>query len=397
MVATNEKTYTWRPTVKIGTAARQDAKVRAWDDDGTSVIIVAEQTTDANGQIPIQYLFDAYYEVDATPPPTAFPETPHKIRTTYISSTAIPGYPGKYATIVNEFEKDVDETASLNTIFLRVDNFVTNPKSTIDLYSGIAFTHGSTLLTVSANRTILEVYERTVSEGHDTPQYATTAIMETVDGNTIFVYYDLEISATALVGGGKILSPQASKTITFLAGANFTGNLTIDGDLYWNSNNDISNLTVTGDLRINTGVNSNINVSNVNVSGNVWNDAAANTLTLNAVNSTLTAGDPGTGVGQTNILQAVPIAVTVLDDSTGSPLSTARVFLNTLPGLTTVLSEECGADGIADDTWNYTGDQQIGGWAREQDLSTPDYEQRNISGTITSAGFSTTVRLKRIN
>ncbi|MCP4088392.1 MAG: hypothetical protein GY746_01160, partial [Gammaproteobacteria bacterium] len=40
--------------------------------------------------------------------------------------------------------------------------------------------------------------------------------------------------------------------------------------------------------------------SNVTVTGSVYNDSASNTLTINATNgSSLTAGDPGTGDGQT--------------------------------------------------------------------------------------------------
>jgi hypothetical protein len=79
---------------------------------------------------------------------------------------------------------------------------------------------------------------------------------------------------------------------------------------------DLTGMTIANDLRIDTGANSTLDFINMNVAGNVWNDDASHTLTINAANSSLTAGDAGTGNGQTNILVSSTLILTNLQNPT---------------------------------------------------------------------------------
>jgi len=98
-------------------------------------------------------------------------------------------------------------------------------------------------------------------------------------------------------------------------GADIDGS-TINGDCVLNSANDLSNVTITGDLFINVPANTVLNFSNVMVNGSVFNNSA-NTLTINLQNgSSVTAGDAGTGGGQTDIAIAYTLTFTGLQDGT---------------------------------------------------------------------------------
>lgn len=377
--------YTWQPTVKIGTAALQNARVRVWDNDGDSAINLL---TDVNGQIPVQQLYQAVHSITGTSTVDTNTETPHKVRTLYIGDTDLDSPNGKYAVYADEFSKDLGGVASLNTIFLDIDPYVTHTKTQIAAYPGIAFTHGSQLLTMSSGHTILELYEACVNEGYDNPQYDTFEIMSTIDGNTIFVNYDLLITVSTLTGGGKTLSFNAGKDITFQTTADFSGTLSIDGNVNWGTATALSNLTVTGTFDFSAAG----TYSLTNCVINEVTNSSGGAVTINAVNSTITTN---TGPNIT-INQSVPILVTVIDDSTGSPLQYARVRLNKSSDKSLIMSEETDVNGEASTTFNYLSDTPIEGWVRQWDLSGDDYTPKDISGTITSAGFALTVRLEPI-
>jgi hypothetical protein len=96
------------------------------------------------------------------------------------------------------------------------------------------------------------------------------------------------------------------------------------------------------------------------------------------------------------VLEAqITIAVTVLDDSTGLAIgTTARVLLYDKADYTTeVLNAACSAGGVASTSQSYVSDIEVEGWAREMSVTGVDYTQQDISGTVTAAGFSLTVRL----
>jgi hypothetical protein len=154
-------------------------------------------------------------------------------------------------------------------------------------------------------------------------------------------------------------------------------------------------MTIADDLRIDTGANSTLDFDAMVISGNVWNDDASHTLTINATNSSMAAGDAGTGNGETNIANTVTITVTCVTLD-GTPIQNARVLLEEYPGGTDII------DGVTDSltdvngqvttTYNYSSDQAVTGWVRKSS-SSPYYQQGTISGTITSNGLSVTVVL----
>ena len=172
---------------------------------------------------------------------------------------------------------------------------------------------------------------------------------------------------------------------------------TITNDLYLNNATNLSNITVNGDLRIATGANSTLTFTNVTVAGSVFNDSASNTLTINATGGSMTAGDAGTGNGQTNIVNTVTLTVTA-QDSSATGIENARVYLEAASGGPLTAGDEIintltNASGIVtDSTFNYSSDQPVTGVIRKG-TSSPRYKQGVISGTITSTGFTTTVTL----
>jgi len=96
---------------------------------------------------------------------------------------------------------------------------------------------------------------------------------------------------------------------------------------------DLTDVTLTGDVHFNLGVNSTLDFSNVTVTGNIYNDDTAHTLKINATNgSSLTAGDAGTGNGETYIAHPVTVKVIVKDAGTGSFIQNARVAMHAMSG-----------------------------------------------------------------
>ena len=169
-------------------------------------------------------------------------------------------------------------------------------------------------------------------------------------------------------------------------------NLKLTGTVYLDTAQNLTGVTINGDLHINTGANSELTFSGVTVTGDIFNDAVGNTLTVFSTNnSSFTAGDAGTGNGQTNVLTSVPVTVTCLDTS-GAPIENALVLLRTASE-TVIDKVLTNASGVV--TTNYTGGLPatiIGSRARKGS-SSPFYKTAPIVGTITSAGFDVTLTM----
>ncbi|OEU68523.1 MAG: hypothetical protein BBJ57_07535 [Desulfobacterales bacterium PC51MH44] len=139
---------------------------------------------------------------------------------------------------------------------------------------------------------------------------------------------DITIKSTTFTGG--VIG--TTGIVTLNNGATINGG-TFDCDVYLNSAQDLTDVTINGDLRIATGANSTLDFSNVTVTGNVYNDSASNTLLIILSNgSSISAGDPGSGNGQTDVIQTAPIKVTVKDIEDGTLLGNARVFIKAATG-----------------------------------------------------------------
>jgi len=117
-------------------------------------------------------------------------------------------------------------------------------------------------------------------------------------------------------------------------------------------------------------------------------------VTINITNGGTVPTVTETGAGTVVINNNVDLTVTVLDDSTGLPIaSTAHVMILKESDKSELLNSAVNGSGVATDTFNYSTDVDVVGWAREMSLSGTDYVQKDFSGTITSGGFSTIARL----
>jgi len=163
---------------------------------------------------------------------------------------------------------------------------------------------------------------------------------------------------------------------------------------YLNDAINLTDITLDGDLHINTGANSTLTFSNVTVTGNIYNDDTSHTLTITASNgASITAGDAGTGNGQTNIQHPVTVKVTVKDAATGAAISGAMVFLEESVSGTDIIKTTTNASGVAQNTtYDYTTDKAVTGRVRKASSGSL-YKTGDITGTITSNGFDTTILL----
>lgn len=110
-----------------------------------------------------------------------------------------------------------------------------------------------------------------------------------------------------------------------------------------------------------------------------------------------TSEDPGTNAS-TYFIGSVPVEVTVLNDATGLAIgTTARVRVMLDSDKSAILNAACNASGVASTSYSGSTPVDIVGWAREFNISAPDFVGQDFSGEISpSSGFSLTVRLKPI-
>lgn len=199
-------------------------------------------------------------------------------------------------------------------------------------------------------------------------------------------------SSSNLAPGTKVKEITTTGIVTLRDGASLDG-VTVNGDVTLLTDTDLSNLTITGDLRINIAVNTTMDFTNVNVTGSVFNDATGNTLTINNSGGSMTAGDAGTGNGQTNIVSSVPITITVVDTS-GNPIANANVVLGTAAGLTDVVDNLLtNGSGVVSTTYPGTTPDAVEGFAAKGS-ELPTFIRAPISGTVASGtGFVQTVTM----
>jgi len=98
-----------------------------------------------------------------------------------------------------------------------------------------------------------------------------------------------------------------------------------------------------------------------------------------------------------NITSSVPVSVTVLNAVTKAPIgTTCRVRLMKESDKAEILEAACNSSGVA--STGYTGSTPVDivGWAREFNISAPDFVQQDIVGEITADGFNLTISLEPI-
>jgi len=130
----------------------------------------------------------------------------------------------------------------------------------------------------------------------------------------------------------------------------------------------------------------------------IFVSATSGTCTINIING----GDTPTvrTAGATVVVQnTVTVSVTVIDAVTKSAISGARVLLEAdtggpLSAGTDILDGTTNGSGVIETTaFNYSSDQPVVGRVRNASGAGPYYKTSDITGTITSTGFSTTILL----
>jgi hypothetical protein len=133
------------------------------------------------------------------------------------------------------------------------------------------------------------------------------------------------------------------------------------------------------------------NPSDGDITINVTNTQAINPQaggTGSTLSFELAAGTAST----VSIVQSVTVTVTV-QDVDGNPIEGARVFLETTPGGTDVISyDTTNASGQVTASYSGSTPQAVVGYVRKGTVS-PVYKAANINDTIGSTGLSATITL----
>jgi hypothetical protein len=278
------------------------------------------------------------------------------------------------------FNTSWDGRSSLTTlnIFMVDDNVVVANEATAGAYTGIAVNGSTETITISSDHTLQEIYDYIQWWSTQSANIQYVVPMTSADGNTFILAQNWDL----ICDGGDITSG-TGKSLSFSG----TGILQLDGntadnvnvvsgDVHLESATNLSGMNISDDLRIDTGANSTLSFTNMDVGGNVWNDSASNTLTINASSSSLTSGDPGTGNGQTNIVTSVTLSVTNL--VTGS-----NVRIEETDG--TLVSQGTESSGSYTDT--YGGSTPLSVFVKVRKAG---YIPIKAPATITSTGLSFT-------
>lgn len=121
------------------------------------------------------------------------------------------------------------------------------------------------------------------------------------------------------------------------------------------------------------------------------------TVTLNLIGFTGNYTYRTDGATIDIIVDPVDIEITVLNDDTGLAIgTTCRVRVMLESNKNELMSKACDVSGVASESYSDSVPVDIVGWAREFNISAPDFVSQDFSGQITAAGFYLTVRLKPI-
>lgn len=323
----------------------------------------------------------------------------------------------------SEFDIAIKSYLHLNTLLTKALKGISKTTYETTLFDdvGITETTIATALAWTALNTGERIYDRSkgwaVSSGNmEYPSQAAIPVIaagKTIDfGARALIINGVASPAYAVNTGTHVITIDAGSTLTApstgfntlktthssgvaIQDATVINGWTIDGDLFLNNANDLTNITITGDLHINTGADSTLDFSNVTVDGNVYNDATGNTLTINASNgSSLTAGDAGTGNGQTNIVNTVTFKFTLNPSLTSYEW---RIYEVTAIGSMSGAVEKDGEETATADnqtySYSYSSDQPIA----VQIINQPDndYEESVTYYTLGNSSQDVSILLKK--
>lgn len=117
-------------------------------------------------------------------------------------------------------------------------------------------------------------------------------------------------------------------------------------------------------------------------------NTSGGSVTVNCINSS----NPITYTGSTTINNSVAISIEVVDVA-GDPIETAQVAVYKTSDKSELLNTDTDVDGLAETTFNYTGDTAIYLRIRKSSTGDTKYIPVSSTGTITSLGFTATYTL----
>jgi hypothetical protein len=325
---------------------------------------VHNEALDGNGQVGELILRAGQYR-KATGS-TRTDETPHTVKVRC------------YGYLFQEFPVTIDARTVTNLSQI-INNFVVANESTAGAYTGITVSGSTETITISADHTMQEIYDYVQWWSAQSTNLQYVVPMESFDGNTFIIAEDWRLicnGGSITSGTGKILAFSGTGYLQ-LDGETADNIVVNSGDVYLESATDLTGMTIADDLRIDTGANSALDFVNMIVGGDVWNDAASNTLTIIGFGGSLTAGDPGTGNGQTNILLGAQVTLTGLQAN-----SEVRAYVGTNPATATEI------DGVENSGTSFSFTQTEAGNAGYIQIHNIQYESITLDLTYGSTDQS---------
>ena len=348
MAATANEKYRWTPTINYGAAKQQYARITLFDSDSaTPLTNVNRLVTDVNGQVnsgdPLQIIknvIDVGVAVDA--------KTPHVLRVVGLLTSAEGNFgTGIYGARVIDLPKEIVGD-SADGYFFTADPYITHDRTAIAAYTGIAFTHASDLITISAaaNASLSEINEFCLYNMWLDPQKTPGVISTTNDGLNYTLEYSITVNTgVTLDGEGSTIVFTGSQVITFSGTATFSNGLGVNGDVSWGSNTTITGLTVVNGA-LDFTVAGTYNLSNCNIA-EVTNSSGG-AVTINASNTVITLNTgPNITIIQsvthtlTGVVNGSEVTYTKLEDpatdtgTAGATTNNTRTFTDSTKSWTT--------------------------------------------------------------
>ena len=293
------------------------ANVYLEDKNGT---IEFNVVTDANGTYPEQIVTQATYTRASGNTPTYY--TPHRYRVR------------KYGYVFIDIIREVNDKIREGTV-IKPNPVTTEPDPNVVAgYTGITIDKTNKTITISnPNLTKNMIY--------DYCQYYCTQNMDVEE-----ILFSLAGNNFTIADGWKVIFE-----------TNITGQIAFTGNIYLNSPLNLANMTIEGNLHINTGIDSVLYFNNVIVNGFVYNDDVLHTLTINALSgSSLTAFNPGTGVGQVDIIVLKSFSFTLNPQITNYEWRIYQVNnIGSLDGAVELTGQENATQSTQTYSYNYQG------------------------------------------
>ena len=278
----------------------------------------------------------------------------------------------EYVELPLPLENNITESLKLTT-FMYDNDATTLNESSAGALTGITINYTSKTVTISEDNSINDIYDYCQWSLVQDANMDEVEFLKSQDGNNFTFGTDWKLLTTT----GYDITGCAGKSVTFSGTGLLTLNggtadgLTVYGDVLLDQVMNISSMTINGDLDVDTS--GTYNFTTVTITGDTTNSSAG-TCTINALTgSSFTTTEPGTGAGQVNIVNSVPITVTVKDADTLGVIQGARVYLETSTGGPAssgieIINSVTNVSGVVSSTYNYISDQPVVGRVRKGSL-----------------------------